>query len=59
MTEIGFCSELPVKSDYFCPLSAQDADRVLGVSFNSLRHDFGTKCSIVLMMFYRTLDLED
>lgn len=57
MTEIGFCSELPVKRDYFSP--AQDAGRVLGISFNILLHDFGTKCSRVLMMFNSTLDLED
>lgn len=30
MTEVGFCSELPVKRDYFSPLPAQDTDRVLG-----------------------------
>lgn len=59
MTETGFCSELPVKRDYFSPLSAQDADEILGVSFNSPLHDFATKCSSVLMMFNRTLDLED
>lgn len=59
MTEIGFSSELPVKRDYFFPLPAQDADGVLGVSFNILFHDFRTKCSSVLMMFNRTSDLED
>lgn len=59
MTEIGFCSELPVKRDYFSPLSVQDAVGVLGESFNILLHYFGTKCSSILMMFNRTLNLED
>lgn len=58
MTKIGFCSELPAKGAY-PPLPALEADGVLGVSFNIFFNDVGTKCSIVLMMFDRTLDLED
>lgn len=59
MTKIGSCSELPVKETYLSPLSAQEADRVLGVSINIFFRYIATKYSSVLMTFDKTLDLED